>query len=615
MYKRRLLQYSAICLYGTSCGSSDVKECATSDHCLQGGVSGECLPSPGSEKHWCAFPDPMCASGQRWGVEAGDNLERTCVAASAADAGLVDGGLQYTVTIAQQGTGFGQVTSAPAGIDCPSTCTATFPQGTMITLHATAAVGSSFLGWSGDCVGNGVCSVALDTDHSVTARFELSGSALLVRQQGDTDNDLTSAVAASPDGSFVVVGRFTGMMTLGGLVLQSAGASPDAFVAKYLPDGSVVWAKRFGALSTDAASAVSIAPTGDVVVAGFFTGTVDFGGVPLTSAIFSGTTYSADTFVVKMAGTDGAVLWAKGLGGPYADYSHGISVGPTGDAFVVGEFAGTADFGGFTLTTNTSVDGYVVALAASDGHSRWARGLGSPGASDKAWSVAADDDGNVGVTGGFGGAGDFGGPVALMSTGFLDIFIAKYSGLDGAHLWSESFGDPGSDDVGISIAVDALGNVYAGGNYAGSVSFGGGTFTSVGGTHDIFLVKLTKAGGHLWSRSFGSMGGTDAASAIQVDGLGVLVSGSFDGVIDFGGGNLTSAANSEDAFLARLDDTGAHIRSMRFGGTTADHATSVAISSDGLFAATGRFSGFSEFGALSATSAGGDDGYLVLVAP
>ena len=38
----------------------------------------------------------------------------------------------------QGGTGGGTVTSAPAGIDCGSTCSATFPAGTMVTLTATA---------------------------------------------------------------------------------------------------------------------------------------------------------------------------------------------------------------------------------------------------------------------------------------------------------------------------------------------------------------------------------------------------------------------------------------------------------------------------------------------
>jgi phospholipase C len=57
-----------------------------------------------------------------------------------------------TVTITEDGSGSGGVTSSPAGIDCGSTCTANFADGD-ITL--TAAPGASFVftGWSGACTG------------------------------------------------------------------------------------------------------------------------------------------------------------------------------------------------------------------------------------------------------------------------------------------------------------------------------------------------------------------------------------------------------------------------------------------------------------------------------
>jgi len=57
-----------------------------------------------------------------------------------------------------QGTGSGTVTSNPIGISCPGTCTDTFPVGTTITVTATPAMGSLFLGWGGDANSQG-CSV------------------------------------------------------------------------------------------------------------------------------------------------------------------------------------------------------------------------------------------------------------------------------------------------------------------------------------------------------------------------------------------------------------------------------------------------------------------------
>src|SRR5690349_24936818 len=71
--------------------------------------------------------------------------------------------------------------SSPAGINCGATCSASFAEGTMVTLTATAAAGSTFTGWSGGgCSGTGTCSVSMGADQSVTARFALITHTLTV---------------------------------------------------------------------------------------------------------------------------------------------------------------------------------------------------------------------------------------------------------------------------------------------------------------------------------------------------------------------------------------------------------------------------------------------------
>ena len=73
------------------------------------------------------------------------------------------------VTVA--GTGTGTVTSVPAGISCPSACTANFNGGTSVSLTATSGSGSTFAGWSGACSLAGTCSVSMTAAQSVTATF------------------------------------------------------------------------------------------------------------------------------------------------------------------------------------------------------------------------------------------------------------------------------------------------------------------------------------------------------------------------------------------------------------------------------------------------------------
>ena len=64
----------------------------------------------------------------------------------------------YTWTMGAHG---GTVTSSPAGISCGSTCGASFPTGTTVTLTASPAAGATFSGWSGACSGTGPCTLTL----------------------------------------------------------------------------------------------------------------------------------------------------------------------------------------------------------------------------------------------------------------------------------------------------------------------------------------------------------------------------------------------------------------------------------------------------------------------
>lgn len=82
----------------------------------------------------------------------------------------------YLLSVVRAGSGTGTVTSTPSGIGCGTSCSATFPSGTVVTLVASPASGSTFAGWSGPCSGTGSCSLTMNAQTSVTATFSTSGS-------------------------------------------------------------------------------------------------------------------------------------------------------------------------------------------------------------------------------------------------------------------------------------------------------------------------------------------------------------------------------------------------------------------------------------------------------
>jgi hypothetical protein len=89
-----------------------------------------------------------------------------------------------TLTVSKTGNGDGTVTSTPPGIDCGMTCSATYNMNTLVTLNAVAAPGSTFTGWSGACLGTGVCEVTLNVSKSVIAEFTLDEYTLTVNVSG-----------------------------------------------------------------------------------------------------------------------------------------------------------------------------------------------------------------------------------------------------------------------------------------------------------------------------------------------------------------------------------------------------------------------------------------------
>ena len=102
---------------------------------------------------------------------------------------------QVTLDLTISGSGSGTVTSNPTGIATNTSVSAQFSKGSALVLHATLDQYSLFSGWSGDCIGTGDCSLAMDTDKSVTATFD-KNTAEQVRLNGTYYSSIMGASGA-----------------------------------------------------------------------------------------------------------------------------------------------------------------------------------------------------------------------------------------------------------------------------------------------------------------------------------------------------------------------------------------------------------------------------------
>src|SRR5207248_792496 len=164
----------------------------------------------------------------------------------------------HTLDVASDGSGAGAVASDLGGIDCGSTCTDDYDDGTVVTLTANTAAGSRLGGWSGGgCSGTGSCVLTMSAARAVTANFvalytlgvtsDGSGSGSVVGPgidcgatcAGDYDDGTVVTLTASADAG----SRFTGWSGAGcsgtgscAVTMSAARSVTASFVALHTLD-------------------------------------------------------------------------------------------------------------------------------------------------------------------------------------------------------------------------------------------------------------------------------------------------------------------------------------------------------------------------------------------
>jgi hypothetical protein len=407
------------------------------------------------------------------------------------------------------------------------------------------------------------------------AKYNASGTLQWATDLGGTGDDQGLGITADGSGNTYVTGYFNGTATFGTFTLSSP-QGPGIFVTKLGPTGSVLWATGVSCTGSfyNQGSAIALDGSGNVYVAGNFSGTATFGSFTLSTGYYDG-------FATKLNGSTGTVLWADDVAhSGYGSNANGIAVDGSGNAYLTGSFTGPADFdpgpGTYTLTsvalpkgtTGYSQDAFILKLD-TNGNFVWAGDLGGNG-SDAGNAVAVDGAGNLYVTGYYSATSptkagaDFDpgpGTHILTSAGSDDVFVAKYD-TNRNLVWARSMGGA-NYDTGNAIALDGSGNVWTTGKFSGTADFdpGAGTYNLTGSTSasSLFISELNAAGNFAWAGAVavpatGEPGSDPGGVAVDASG-DVYVSGEFAGTSNFNpaGGtyNLTSNGGY-DFFVVKL---------------------------------------------------------------
>jgi len=360
------------------------------------------------------------------------------------------------------------------------------------------------------------------------------------------------------------------------------------------------WADRFRGNGNEFSNGIAIDNSGNTYIAGHFNGNVDFD--PSLDTLWVTAIGNRDLFILKLDSL-GDLLWVKTIGvNARSQAAQAIAVDSIGNCYVTGEFEGAVDFDPGIDTSQISVlngsrNMFVLKLDSS-GVFQWAKAMGGSPYVIYSNSIDIDDSGNVYTTGSFKGTVDLdpGTGVANLSAAginYTDVFILKLDSL-GDYVWAKKIG--GIDrDVGHSIVVNKLGDVFTTGYFKSTVDFdpgGGTTNISSTGSRDAFVLKLNALGNYDWAIKLGGSDWEEAYS-IELDEIGnIYVSGYFAGVADFdpsiGTLNITSAGLA-DAFVTKLNNQGGVEWAKGMGGASADYGNSVTVDQLGNVYALGTF--------------------------
>jgi hypothetical protein len=314
------------------------------------------------------------------------------------------------------------------------------------------------------------------------------------------------------------------------------------------------------------------------------------------------------------------------MGGTSIDIGFSVAFDASNNAYIAGEFLGTADFDPGAATVNrVSAGSFDVFFGKYDasGNYVYANAIGSTGL-DRVFAIKLDGSANLHIVGQFAETVDFdpgAGTVNLVGGASIENgFVLKLTNSAG-YLWAGMQGTYSASflqDYGRSIAVDASGNTYVTGYFAGTVDFDPGAgivnLTSAG-SNDIFIAKYNALGNYVYAKSIGGTS-DDVSYGIAIDASSnVYITGSFNGTVDFDPGaatvNLISGGSS-DIFLARYDASGNYTWARKIGGTSGDAGRGIAVDASSNIYITGDFGGTNiDFdpggGVVNLSSAGGTD--------
>ncbi|MBK8848024.1 MAG: SBBP repeat-containing protein [Bacteroidetes bacterium] len=307
-------------------------------------------------------------------------------------------------------------------------------------------------------------------------------------------------------------------------------------------------------------------------------------------------------------------LYAKKGGA--AGYDAGTAMVSDGNnnVYITGYFVDSIRFGSMKVTGLGLQDIFVVKLDP-EGNPLWLKRFGG-NKTDQAQAMAIDHTGNLYITG-----------FSSSDTAYFDtvkvpcvsrqIIVAKLNS-NGNCIWSKQAGATNySEDIGNSVGVDTMGNVFITGNFRGTANFGNGnTVASVlnpgfgSPSVDAFTAKYNSIGLCEWVKTGGSYQ-DEYGNGIAVDKAGkAYVVGLFMNNAVFSGVTISAPAGLPDGFIAVYNTTGTLEQLKKITSNNYEACYGITLDGQGNFCITGIADGTTAFDSIQVPNNGSYDMFV-----
>lgn len=398
-----------------------------------------------------------------------------------------------------------------------------------------------------------------------------------VKDIGGTGESKLAGIAVDKNDNVYVAGNFQETLTVdhSGVstpITLSSNGHYDIYVAKYTPDGKLLWAKSMGGGNLDQVNNLAVDKDGNVILGISFTSSsIDCN--PGAGTFIINSNGGEDALVVKLD-TDGNFVWARSVGGNSTDRGHVITTDKDGNVIFVGSFSSSSvNISGNTLANKGSYDGFVVKYA-SNGNVLWSAGFGSS-AMDEIKSVKTDSNGAIAIMGYYGASINLNprGTAKTFTASAETYFLAKYDP-NGILDWANTI--TGTSTIA-SISIGPTNEIFTTGVFSGQLTIRHAnevlTTGNQNNTKYLLISKFSGSNGKAqWFETVSSTAANPYSYYITVDNENnAYIGGFFDQTLTFYMNGTSSKVltyhGGRDTFFAKYNSDGYCKWAFNFGSS------------------------------------------------